>query len=189
MNAGRLDEAETLAGEAVARHPDRAESHIRWAEVAMRREDWTRACERWAALRRAFPDHAAGYFRGALALMNAGRLDEAETLAGEAVARFPDRTESHIRWAEAAMRREDWTRACERWEEFRRTFPDHAAGYFRGAKALMNAGCPEEAEALAHQVKERFPERFRDFVELSEPATRPGDRASRQALTNAKHGI
>ena len=55
----------------------------------MRRRDWALASERWGELRRTFPDDASGYVRGAAALRNAGRLDEAEALAREAVSRFP----------------------------------------------------------------------------------------------------
>ena len=90
MNAGHLEEAEAVAGEAVARFPDRAGGHVQRGEIAMRRRDWEGACARWAEFRHAFPDQAAGFVRGAEALMNAGHLEEAETVAGEAVARFPD---------------------------------------------------------------------------------------------------
>ena len=65
-------------------------SHLHRAELAMRRGDWEAACTQWAEMRRAFPDHAAGFVRGAEALLRAGRLEEAEAVAGEAAARFPD---------------------------------------------------------------------------------------------------
>ena len=55
----------------------------------MRREDWAGACERWEAVRVAFPDHTSGYERGTVALMNAGRLEEAESLAEEAAVALP----------------------------------------------------------------------------------------------------
>ena len=53
----------------------------------MRRGDWTEASALWGELRSVFPDHTAGYVRGAEALVEVGRLDEAEALAEEAVER------------------------------------------------------------------------------------------------------
>ena len=156
VEAGRLDEAEGLAVEAVSRYPDRPGGYVQWGKVAMRREDWAAASERWEELRRAAPDHAWGYVRGAAALLGVGRLEEAEALACEAVSRFPDRSGGYVQWAEVAMRRRDWTAASERWGELRQAFPDHPSGYMRGAKALMRAGRLEEAEALTFEAKERF---------------------------------
>ena len=63
------------------------------------------ACTRWAQMRRAFPDHAAGFVRGAEALMHADHLEEAEALAAEAVARFPDHPRGHLHRIELATRR------------------------------------------------------------------------------------
>ena len=157
MNAGRLKEAEVLAEESVRRFPHRPGSYLRRAELAMRREAWGLAVERWEAVRRAFPGLASGFERGTVALMNAGRLQEAEGLAEEAVRRFRDRPWSYIRRAELAMRRGDWGFAVERWEAVRGAFPDHASSYLRGAVALRKAGRLEEAEALAREAVERFP--------------------------------
>ena len=38
-------------------------------------------------------------------------------------------------------------------------FPQEAPGYVRGAEALLEAGRVEEAEGLACEATERFPER------------------------------
>ena len=119
MNAGRLEEAEGLACEALERFPDRPGGCVQRAEVSMRREEWAVAIGRWEAVRGAFPDHASGYERGTVALLNAGRLEEAEGLAEEAVGRFRERPGSHLRCAELAMRRGEWGLAWERWEAVR----------------------------------------------------------------------
>ena len=156
-NEGRLEEADLLAREAVKRFPDRPGGLVQQAELAMRRRDWKPAVERWEEVRRAFPDHAPGYLRGAVALRNEGRLEEAELLAREAVERFPGRPGGLVQRAELAMRRRDWRSAVERWEAVRRAFPDHAPGYLRGAVALRNAGRRREAEVLSREAAERFP--------------------------------
>ena len=123
----------------------------------MRRGEWGLACERWEAVRVAFPQEAPGYVRGVAALRKAGRVEEAEGLACEAMERFPDRPGGYVQRAEVAMRRGDWSLAVERWEELRRAFPDHASGYLRGAAALRKAGRLEEAEGLAREAVKRFP--------------------------------
>ena len=182
MRAGRLEEAEGVAEEAVSRFPDRPGGYVQRGEVAMRREDWSLASERWGELRSAFPDHAAGYVRGAEALVEAGRLDEAEGLAEEAVERFPDRPGGYIQRGEVAMRGEDWSLAVERWGELRSAVPDHAAGYVRGAEALVEAGRLDEAEVLAEEAVERFPKRPGGRVPRAEVAMRRGDRKVASAL-------
>ena len=175
MRAGRLDEADAVAEEAVSRFPDRPEGYVQRAEAAMRREDWAAASERWAELRRAFPEHASGYLRGAEALLEAGRLDEADAVAEEAVSRFPDRPGGYVQRAEVAMRRGDWAGACERWAELRRAFPEHASGYLRGAEALLEAGRLDETEAVASEAVSRFPDRPGGYVQRAEAAMRRED--------------
>ena len=175
LNAGRVDEAEGLACEAVERFPDRPEGYVQRGEAAMRRGDWALASERWGELRQVFPDHVLGYVRGAAALLNAGQVDEAEGLACEAVERFPDRPEGYVQRGEAAMRRGDWALASERWGELRQVFPDHVLGYVRGAAALLNVGRVDEAEGLACEAVERFPDRPEGYVQRGEAAMHRGD--------------
>ena len=174
-SAGRVDEAEGLACEAVERFPDRPEGYVQRGEAAMRRGDWALASEGWGELRQVFPDHVLGYVRGAAALLNAGRVDEAEGLACEAVERFPDRPEGYVQRGEVAMRRGDWALASERWGELRQVFPDHVLGYVRGAAALLNAGRVDEAEGLACEAVKRFPNRPEGYVQRGEVAMRRGD--------------
>ena len=149
--------------------------YIHCAEIAMRRGDWEAACGHWGALRRAFPDYAAGYVCGAAALMGASRLDEAEPLAIEAAERFPDRIGGHYHRAEITMRRGDWEAACVLWGVLRGAFPDDPLGYARGAEALRSAGRLEEAEVLASEAVMRFPERLGGYVQSAEVSMVRGD--------------
>ena len=175
LNAGRLDEAEALAEEAVMRFGDRPGGYVQRAEAAMRRGDWAVASRHWEELRGAFPDQVAGYVRGAAALLNAGRPDEAEAVATEAVKRFSERPGGYVQRAEVAMRREDWEGAATRWKELRKSFPDQVPGYVRGAEALLNAGRLDEAEALAEAAVTRFGDRPGGYVQRAEVAMRRGD--------------
>ena len=149
--------------------------YIHCAEIAMHRGDWEAACGHWGALRRAFPDHAAGYVRGAAALMSASRLDEAEPLAIEAAERFPDRIGGHYHRAEITMRCGDWEAACVLWGAFCGAFPDDPSGYMRGAEALRNASRLNEAEVVANEAVSRFPERLGGYVQSAEVSMVRGD--------------
>ena len=173
--AGRLDEAERVAREGGLRFPDLPGSRVQLAEVAVHRQDWPLAIERWDGLRLAFFDHPSGYVRGAEALVRAGRLVEAEELASEAASRFPDMPGGRIQLAEVAMRRRDWNLAIERWDAFRQEFPDHPLGYSRGAEALLKVGRPDDAERLAREAVSRHPTLPGGHVQLAEVAMRRRD--------------
>ena len=140
----------------------------RLAEEAMYRRLWPLASDLWGELRDTAPEQHEGYVRGAVALLGAGRLDEAEALACEAASRFPDIAGGHVQRGEVAMRRGDWAAAVERWAELRRVFPDQSSGYERGTVALLNAGRLEEAEGLACEALERFPDRPGGCVQRAE---------------------
>ena len=74
------------------------------------------------------------------ALLEAGRVEEAEGLACEALERFPEHPGGYVQRAEAAMRCEEWAVACERWEALRRVSPDQSSGYERGAVGAVERG-------------------------------------------------
>ena len=166
-----------LTARMLARKVEQSEAEISYhrGELTMQRGDWSLASEWWGEMRRLFPNHAAGFIRGAVSLMRAGHVDEAEAVASEAVSRFPDRPGGYIQRAEVAIRRRDWPAASERWGELRRAFPDQAAGYVRGAEALMDADRLDEAVRLADEAVERFPDRPGGYVQRAEAATRRGD--------------
>lgn len=85
----RLDEAEALLRKAKWRFRRSAAVQRDFAWIAHRREDWPEAARRWAAYRASCPADRLGYVQGAEALRRAGRLAEADALAGDAADRFP----------------------------------------------------------------------------------------------------
>ena len=87
---GRLDEADEALRDAMSRHPDNFMGFAQYAWVAPRRHDWDQALERWRAFQQRFPDLDYGAVGATEALMELGRLDDAETEVNEAKARFPD---------------------------------------------------------------------------------------------------
>ena len=164
-----------LAGEAVERFPERRGSYVRRAELAMRREAWTLAVGHWESVRVAFPEEASGYERCTVALMEAGRWDEAESLAEESVRRFPERpgaTCDGRSWrcvARPGRRRSGLGR------RYARRFRRRHRGMSGVTLALMEAGRWEEAEALAGEAVVCFPERRWSYVRRAEVAMRRED--------------
>ena len=150
QNAPAYMENIMLTARMLARRVEKAETrvHIHRAQAAVGRKDWESACTLWAEMRRSFPDHPAGFVRGAAALKRAGRLQEADSLASIAIKRFPRHPGGYIQVAELAMRRRDWEAASALWARLRRSFPENAEGFVRGAAALMKAGRPREAEKI-----------------------------------------
>jgi tetratricopeptide (TPR) repeat protein len=84
---GRFDEADTLLRKAQRRFPD-SSLRLYFAWIAHRRKDWPEAARRWEAYRGAASGDKVGYKQGVQALRMAGRMAEADALAGEAAARF-----------------------------------------------------------------------------------------------------
>ena len=145
------------------------------AEDAMRREDWESACALWAEVRHTFPEHSTGFVRGAEALLHAGHLEEARTVAVEATTRFPDRFDGHYHRARIAMRRGDWEAACTLCARLRDAFPERAAGFTYGIEALLHADRLEEADEVANEAVSRFPDRFDSHYHLAQISMRCSD--------------
>jgi tRNA (mo5U34)-methyltransferase len=87
--AGREDDAARLFAEAVTRYPDFVWAAHHHAATSTRCLDWTTATRRWAAVRDRFPDHIPAHEQLAHALMEDGRLPEAEAAARRGLAAFP----------------------------------------------------------------------------------------------------
>ena len=120
----RFDEAEAVIGEGMQRLPASPEPLVEHAWIAQDTADWVEAASRWQRVRERQPDHVAAYAIAAEALAQAGRLDEAEVLAAEARARFPENPLPFAAAARIAETRRDWAAAAARWQEALRRFPD-----------------------------------------------------------------
>ncbi|HTZ35332.1 MAG TPA: tetratricopeptide repeat protein [Stellaceae bacterium] len=155
-----------IAAEAAARFPGDAEvlSQLAWQDMAEQR--WEDALAWWTRVRDAAPDQPDGYVWASQALRQTGRLDEAETLASAAVARFPALLEALVEHAQVATARREYDAALRRWAAVRGRFPDHAEAQIAPLTVLRLAGRRAEAEALAAELLQRFPEN--DTVILEE---------------------
>jgi len=148
VRARRIEDAEKLLACALPGFPNDPRIWIDYAQLALYRENWTAAIQRWQEVRNHFPDEVHGYCFGIHSLREAGRLHEAEKLALEAMPRFPDDFRFWHEYGLVAQARRDWTEALRRYAELREKFPGRPEGYSASASA-MGYATQQHAEAAA----------------------------------------
>ncbi|HWB49786.1 MAG TPA: tetratricopeptide repeat protein [Stellaceae bacterium] len=146
--SGRFDEAEALALAGFARFPAHPDLVVQHAWIASARKDWPEAVRRWALVRDHAPERIEGYLRGARALWQSGRSDEAESVAAAGLAREPENMDLVAESAWAATVRQDWPKALLRWMLVHETQPERLDARIGAARALRMAGRLDDAEAL-----------------------------------------
>lgn len=158
LDAGHIDEADAALTEAMQRMPNDPQVAARWADIAMRRQIWAEAVQRWTTIRQRFPAFAPAYAEAARALRSAGQVADADALLTEAVVRFPTDPSVRFAWADAATAGGDRIEAHLRWEEVRQQLPDEARAWTESAHALIACARPDEADALLTAGTERLPD-------------------------------
>jgi len=153
----RLDEARTVAAEAMARFPNEAWPVAEAAWVARALGDTGETIRLTAELRQRLPNDPAGYQIGAVALREMSRFDEAASVAAEAMVRFPAEGWAIAEAAWAARALGDPEAAVPLAAELRRRLPDNPAGYQIGAAALRETHRLDESAAVAAEGIVRFP--------------------------------
>jgi predicted Zn-dependent protease len=106
----------------------------------------------------------------AKAMLELGRADEAEAYMAEPSRLYPSDLEIAVTYAHVAERRGDLRTACARWARVRATDPNFYLGYTKGARCLLEAGLPAEADAVLEVAIERFPDQawpLREFARLA----------------------
>ena len=109
---------------------------------------WDNACDRWAQVRKNFPDEAAGYNEGARALETLGMHAAAGAVLADGIRALPRDRDLLVAYAHNANRLGDWPGAVVRWAALRDAFPDFWLGYAGGVAALRQCRRPEDATAL-----------------------------------------
>jgi tetratricopeptide (TPR) repeat protein len=171
----RFQEAETLASEARQRFPQDLPIAEQHAQIARMRGEIAEATRRWEAIRRQFPDAQSGFVHGAATFAEAKLFEDAEELARQAMASFPDKAGPWIVHAQLAQRLEDWPEALERWEIVRERFPDRVEGAVGTAHCLRALGRLDELEVVTTEAKARFPYEPAVAVQYASAAHERGD--------------
>jgi tetratricopeptide (TPR) repeat protein len=154
---GRLDEADTLLRDAAGRFSDDLAVVVEQAWLAEARRDWAAAECYWDRVRPGLPGEEVVYTGGARAAREQGRAEKADALLREAIARFPGRRSPLTEHAWLAQISRDWPAAVERWAVVRARFSDHAEAYSLAARALLELGRDDEADAVLTAGVARLP--------------------------------
>ncbi len=154
---GRYDEAEQLLQQATNRYPDQPLLLMRYANVAMHREAWDTACIRWQAFRQRFGNKPEALELEAEALIQAEKLEQAESLLVMAVKRFPNRRPLAFKLAQLSSQRQDWAVAIQCWRRLRKRFKPTVECYKAESWACAQAGHWDDAESLLETAMKRWP--------------------------------
>jgi tetratricopeptide (TPR) repeat protein len=155
---GFLDEADAMASDAFARFPEHPDVLIQFAWIAMMRQRWDDALQWWTAVRERAPDRVDGYSWAARALWQAGRLDEAEIMATEAVRRFPDAPSALSEFAWVAVQQQNWQEAMFRWRRAYQADAGRVEVQTGLAQALRMTGRADEAEEIVTEALTQRPQ-------------------------------
>jgi tetratricopeptide (TPR) repeat protein len=177
---GRLDEADALAAEALARFPENPDVLVQCGWIATARERWDEALRWWTAVRVRAPDRRDGYLWAVRALWKLSRFEDAETIAAEALDRFPGDPDVETERAWIAVNRGDWEAAQARWKRVLAAQPDRGEAEVRLIQAMRFAGRIDEAETAAAGALARRPD---DPHLLVEHIWAAADRADWPAVT------
>jgi predicted Zn-dependent protease len=154
-HAGLPDEADRIVRDGIARHAEPG-LLVEYAQNAVYQRNWPEAVLRWEQYREQHPDDMLGYVRGAQALREAGRLDDAAALLQLIIDKQPEDSTPLIERAWLAHLVRDWPEALRRWTVVRETFPQLPIGYENSLVALTDMRRFDEAEEVAAAALERF---------------------------------
>ena len=169
MALNRLDEAEALFNAALRRGAYNLEANVCLSLISDRRKDWRTSVTRWSYTAETF-GHAPGFAGAARAMIELGRVDEADAYLEDKARLFPADLEIAETRAHLAKRRGDLPAACDRWNVVRAIGPTFQAGYYLGARCLFETERHVEADAVLRSAIERFPSEFwplRDYARLA----------------------
>jgi tetratricopeptide (TPR) repeat protein len=142
---------------------------------AMSRRDWDEALRLWQQLRQDFPERPDGYVWPIQVFWQDGRLDEARAMAAEALARFPENLDVLVQHGWIATKGEHWADALRWWMRVRDRAPDRPDGHLWAIRALWQLARFDEAEAMATEASDRFPDNVDIAAERAWVAVHRGD--------------
>jgi tetratricopeptide (TPR) repeat protein len=155
---GDLEVAEKLLTAAIELFPDVDELAVEHAWVAVKREDWPAAEERWARVRAREPHNVSAYLWAAFALRREQRYEAAEGLIGQAMVLFPEEAQPSLDYASIALERGDFEAARGRYDHVRQSYPNEPMGPVGLGIALTRLNRLEEADKILAAAKLAYPE-------------------------------
>ena len=148
------------------------EQVFEWPQKAAREQNWPEAAQRWAVLRKAYPNQAATWIQGAIAYIEVGALDHAEELLAHARQNFPDNPDALTQSAEVAMRQQYWEKAETFLLQTREQFPNDIQSWIKFAEYFERQGNLNQALENNEIARQRFPDRPGPYFQHAELAMR-----------------
>ena len=148
------------------------EQVFEWPQQAVREHNWAEAAQRWAVIRKAYPEHPAVWIQGASAHIEAGELEQADALLSYAREQFSNNPAVITQSADLAMRRQEWEAAAAFLQQARERFPGDAGTWLKSAEYAEHRNNSKEAEAYNEKARQLSPDHPEPFVQYAEFAMR-----------------
>lgn len=143
-----------------------------WAFQAMREKNWSEAAQRWAVLRKAFPEEPAVWLQGAKSHIEAGELDQAGILLEYGRQSFSDNESTLIISADLAIKQKKWDAAETFLELSRKNFPNAVQTWMMSSVCSEQQGQIEQANAFNEKARKCAPDKIAPFMQYAEIAMR-----------------
>jgi tetratricopeptide (TPR) repeat protein len=137
-----------------------SDSLWRDVEAAERRGDWSYAHEIWTKIHERGTAPRDSYIGLARSARELGNFSDAEAHLAKARAAYPDDAEVFANYAQIASNAQDWEEAARRWREGIKRFPELDVCCNLSAEALRRIGAFDEADQLAGDTLQKYPERM-----------------------------
>lgn len=161
---GRLADADSVIRQAIKLMPDNVAVRLEYGRIGEASGDWSDAYRRWAEIS---DRHPAGLIGMAEALHRQGKDAEAEALLEKSRMLWPLEVGMRALYARIAAEAGRIDEAVQRWAVVRDRFPRDQIGYTEGLTLLRAHQRWEEAEAVAAEAVDRFPDRTWPHLEYA----------------------
>jgi tetratricopeptide (TPR) repeat protein len=178
---GRREEARALLIEAVTRFPSASGPLHDLARLHEAERNWPEAEKRWLAFVALEPSPWWGHAGLANALVEQGRLDQAEAVLAGQFERMAGEPALFIAHARLADRAANWAEAERRWTDVAARFPHMWEGFGGRVRSLRHQQRLREASAVLAEDADRFTGLDGPLRERAELAEAMGDWATAQA--------
>ena len=124
---------------------------------AMSDRNWEQALKFWEEFSQFAENDPDGYAMRVCALRELKRFSEAESLAKDALERFPSHYSLFLHWALIVFPTRNWAEGRTRFAEMRRRFPNQKEGFVRGIAIERELKDSDAAQAIFAIAAQRFP--------------------------------
>ena len=165
----RVDDAEQILKAAIDTFPRSASVRVEWVRCAQQRGDWETMLQRATDFYQTL-DHVAAASVVADALAKVKRFDEAAAHLAKARARWPGVMNFPVAQAQLAYALDDKVEAAKLWGVVRTRFPLERQGYKGEITTLRELRQLADAEVVAADAADRFPDEVWAAIEYAKLA-------------------